>query len=160
MVQKVLNGTNAESTYIKLRREAEAADKEYRVSVRKLDRQRLGLEERIEETLKTLQKWELDRLRAVKTGMFTFLRLHQRLQRLIEVCAYLQFCISITALSRVFQKRTKVPLNDPRRSSRLSNPKQISKLFASASVLAPSALNHRSMSLSHMTNVTLFSVST
>ena len=36
--------------------------------MRKLDRQRLGLEERVEETLKTLQKWELDRLRAVKTG--------------------------------------------------------------------------------------------
>jgi len=35
--------------------------------VRKLDRQRLGLEERVEETLKSLQKWELDRLRAVKT---------------------------------------------------------------------------------------------
>ncbi|KAI0664187.1 hypothetical protein C8Q70DRAFT_1049696 [Cubamyces menziesii] len=58
---------NGEPAHVRARREAEAADKEYRVAVRKLDRQRLGLEERIEEALKTLQKWELDRLRAVKT---------------------------------------------------------------------------------------------
>ncbi|OSD03102.1 hypothetical protein PYCCODRAFT_1494927 [Trametes coccinea BRFM310] len=58
---------NGEPSHVRARREAELADKEYRVAVRKLDRQRLGLEERIEEALKTLQKWELDRLRAVKT---------------------------------------------------------------------------------------------
>ncbi|CDO73283.1 hypothetical protein BN946_scf185008.g45 [Trametes cinnabarina] len=58
---------NGEPPHVRARREAELADQEYRVAVRKLDRQRLGLEERIEEALKTLQKWELDRLRAVKT---------------------------------------------------------------------------------------------
>ncbi|KAI0367057.1 hypothetical protein BV20DRAFT_1093145 [Pilatotrama ljubarskyi] len=58
---------NGEPAYVRARREAEIADKEYRIAVRKLDRQRLGLEERIEEALKALQKWELDRLRAVKT---------------------------------------------------------------------------------------------
>ncbi|KAI0820816.1 hypothetical protein BC628DRAFT_1329645 [Trametes gibbosa] len=58
---------NTEPQYVRARRDAETADKDYRVAVRKLDRQRLGLEERIEDTLKTLQKWELDRLRAVKT---------------------------------------------------------------------------------------------
>ncbi|KAI0352312.1 hypothetical protein OH77DRAFT_1428605 [Trametes cingulata] len=58
---------NGEPAYVRARREAEVADKEYRIAVRKLDRQRLGLEERIEDALKTLQKWELDRLRAVKT---------------------------------------------------------------------------------------------
>ncbi|EIW58644.1 uncharacterized protein TRAVEDRAFT_29154 [Trametes versicolor FP-101664 SS1] len=58
---------NTEPPYVRARRDAEVADQEYRVAVRKLDRQRLGLEERIEDTLKTLQKWELDRLRAVKT---------------------------------------------------------------------------------------------
>lgn len=63
----VTNGSG-EPAHVRARREADAADKEYRVSVRKLDRQRLGLEERIEETLKTLQKWEMDRLRAIKTG--------------------------------------------------------------------------------------------
>lgn len=69
VVTKALN-TNAqtEPTHIKLRVEAEEADKVYRVAVRKLDRQRLGLEERIEETLKTLQRGEMERLRAVKTG--------------------------------------------------------------------------------------------
>lgn len=58
---------SGEPAHVRARREADSADKEYRTAVRKLDRQRLGLEERIEETLKTLQKWELDRLRAVKT---------------------------------------------------------------------------------------------
>jgi hypothetical protein len=65
------NGTT-EPPYVKLRQEADAADKTYRVAVRKLDRQRLGLEERIEETLKTLQRWETDRLRAVKTVLLQF----------------------------------------------------------------------------------------
>lgn len=68
LVQKALNTNGSEPTYIRSRRDADAADKEYRVNVRKLDRQRLSLEERIEETLKTLQRWEIDRLRAVKTG--------------------------------------------------------------------------------------------
>ncbi|KAI1796635.1 hypothetical protein LXA43DRAFT_1071262 [Ganoderma leucocontextum] len=58
---------SGEPAHVRARREADNADKEYRTAVRKLDRQRLGLEERIEETLKALQKWELDRLRAVKT---------------------------------------------------------------------------------------------
>jgi hypothetical protein len=69
VVTKALNANaQSEPAYIRLREEAEAADKVYRVAVRRLDRQRLGLEERIEETLKTLQRWELERLRAVKTG--------------------------------------------------------------------------------------------
>lgn len=70
LVSKALstNGV-AEPAYVKARRDAEAADQEYKHATRQLDRQRLGLEERIEDTLKTLQKWELDRLRAVKTGM-------------------------------------------------------------------------------------------
>lgn len=69
LVSKALtsNATN-EPPYVRARREADAADQEYRTAIRKLDRQRLGLEERIEDTLKTLQKWELDRLRAVRTG--------------------------------------------------------------------------------------------
>ncbi|CAL1714693.1 unnamed protein product [Somion occarium] len=68
LVSKALtsNATN-EPPYVRARREADAADQEYRTAIRKLDRQRLGLEERIEDTLKTLQKWELDRLRAVRT---------------------------------------------------------------------------------------------
>lgn len=71
LVTKALstNGVS-EPAYVKARREAESADQEYRQAVRQLDRQRLGLEERIEDNLKTLQKWELDRLRAVKTGVY------------------------------------------------------------------------------------------
>ena len=72
MVQKVLNGNQNGASYVRMRQEADVADQEYRVAVRKLDRQRLGLEERIEETLKTLQKWELDRLRAVKTVLLQY----------------------------------------------------------------------------------------
>ncbi|GBE86582.1 predicted protein [Sparassis crispa] len=69
LVSRALN-TNQngnEPSHVKLRRDAEVADREYRIAIRKLDRQRLALEERIEDTLKTLQRWELDRLRAVKT---------------------------------------------------------------------------------------------
>ena len=70
LVTKALNtNPTGEAPYVKARREADTADREYRIAVRKLDRQRLGLEERIEDTLKSLQKWELERLRAVKTGM-------------------------------------------------------------------------------------------
>jgi hypothetical protein len=61
------NGTG-EPPYLRLRNESDEADKAYRVGVRKLDRHRLGLEERIEETLKILQRWESERLAAVKTG--------------------------------------------------------------------------------------------
>ena len=69
VVTKALNANpQNEPAYIRLRQEADEADKVYRVSVRKLDRQRLGLEERIEEMLKTLQRWEMERLGAVKTG--------------------------------------------------------------------------------------------
>ncbi|KAH9945710.1 hypothetical protein B0H21DRAFT_860177 [Amylocystis lapponica] len=68
LVTKAFNANGvAEPIHVKARREADIADQEYRVAVRKLDRQRLALEERIEETLKTLQKWEFDRLRALKT---------------------------------------------------------------------------------------------
>lgn len=71
-VSKALN-TNGqgEAVYARVRQEAEDADRAYRVSVRKLDRQRLGLEERIEETLKLLQRSEAERLRAVKTGIYS-----------------------------------------------------------------------------------------
>lgn len=70
LVTKALNNqaNNSEPGYVKARHDAENADKTYRVAVRKLDRQRLGLEERIEDTLKMMQRWEVERLRAVKTG--------------------------------------------------------------------------------------------
>lgn len=68
----IVDGRQSEPFHIRARAEAEAADKAYRVAVRKLDRQRLGLAERLEETLKTLQKWELDRLRAVKTLLLQY----------------------------------------------------------------------------------------
>lgn len=69
VVSKVLNANqNGEPNHIKMRREAEESDQTYRIAVRRLDRQRLGLEERIEEALKLLQRWESERLAAVKTG--------------------------------------------------------------------------------------------
>jgi hypothetical protein len=71
LVSKALNNSaNSEPGYIRARSDADDADKAYRIGVRKLDRQRLGLEERIEETLKLLQHMESERLRAVKTGEY------------------------------------------------------------------------------------------
>ncbi|RDB20844.1 Rho-GTPase-activating protein 8 [Hypsizygus marmoreus] len=72
LVSKALNANSGEPAYIRARHEAEEADKAYRVAVRKLDRQRLGLEERLEETLKTLQRLETERLRAVKTALLQY----------------------------------------------------------------------------------------
>lgn len=71
LVSKALNNSaNSEPGYIRARSDADEADKAYRISVRKLDRQRLALEERIEDTLKLLQHMETERLRAVKTGKY------------------------------------------------------------------------------------------
>ncbi|KIK60405.1 hypothetical protein GYMLUDRAFT_73852 [Collybiopsis luxurians FD-317 M1] len=73
VVTKALNSNqSSEPTHLKARHEAEDADKAYRVAVRQVDRQRLGLEERLEDTLKTLQRWELERLRAVKTVLLQY----------------------------------------------------------------------------------------
>ncbi|KIK99806.1 hypothetical protein PAXRUDRAFT_822344 [Paxillus rubicundulus Ve08.2h10] len=73
VVTKALNANSQnEPPHIRFRHEADEADKLYRVSVRKLDRQRLGLEERIDEVLKTLQRWELERLAAVKTVLLQY----------------------------------------------------------------------------------------
>lgn len=71
-VSKAIGDRNGEPIHVRARAEANAADAAYRSAVRKLDRQRLGLEERVEETLKLLQKWELDRLRAVKTVLLQY----------------------------------------------------------------------------------------
>ncbi|KAJ7077876.1 hypothetical protein B0H15DRAFT_557408 [Mycena belliarum] len=72
LVSKALSNQNSAPAYIKARNEAEEADHAFRVATRKLDRQRLGLEERIEETLKMLQRWEIERLRAVKTVLLQY----------------------------------------------------------------------------------------
>ncbi|KAJ3908094.1 hypothetical protein F5879DRAFT_794340 [Lentinula edodes] len=73
VVSKALQtNQSSEPTHMKARHEAEDADKAYRVAVRQLDRQRLGLEERLEDTLKTLQRWEFERLRAVKTVLLQY----------------------------------------------------------------------------------------
>ena len=60
--------SSAEPPFIRRRREATNAEAEYRKAVRSLDRHRLKLEERIEESLKVLQNWESGRLHAVKSG--------------------------------------------------------------------------------------------
>ncbi|KAG9083124.1 hypothetical protein FS749_006281 [Ceratobasidium sp. UAMH 11750] len=59
--------TPAEPPHIRARNEADIAERAYRAGVRALDRQRLGVEEKVEEGLKILNKWEVERLRAVKT---------------------------------------------------------------------------------------------
>lgn len=68
--------------------------------MRKLDRQRLGLEERIEEMLKTLQKWELERLAAVKTGLWS---LHSLLPMLTCPAVLLQYQGTLANLPKAFE---------------------------------------------------------
>jgi hypothetical protein len=67
-VKKQILTNSGDPPHIRARLDAQEADHTYRMAVRRLDRQRLGLEDRIEETLKLLQRWELERLRAVKDG--------------------------------------------------------------------------------------------
>jgi hypothetical protein len=69
VVAKALTVKESEPAHVKARNEAEEADRAYRVAIRRLDRQRLGIEERIEDALKILQKWEGERLKAIKTGV-------------------------------------------------------------------------------------------
>jgi len=75
---------NAEPHHVRARLDADAADREYRIAVRKLDRQRLGLEERIEDVLKKLQRWEAERLQAVKTVLLQFHGTLSNLPRALE----------------------------------------------------------------------------
>ena len=56
----------------KLRREAQEADERYKAAIRKLDLLRCGLEESMMETLKHLEKCELDRLHAIKRVILDF----------------------------------------------------------------------------------------
>ncbi|KAN0102514.1 hypothetical protein V8E52_011358 [Russula decolorans] len=78
------SNASAEPPHVRARLEADDADREYRVGVRKLDRQRLGLEERIEDTLRLLQRWETERLRAVKTVLLQFHGTLSNLPRALE----------------------------------------------------------------------------
>ncbi|KAG8929178.1 hypothetical protein FRC02_005910 [Tulasnella sp. 418] len=66
------NTDQSEPPYVRARKEAQAAEQIYRTAVRQLDKQRLVLEERIEDVLKALQRWETDRLRAVKTVLLQY----------------------------------------------------------------------------------------
>ncbi|KAF8311350.1 hypothetical protein DL93DRAFT_2149666 [Clavulina sp. PMI_390] len=61
-----------EPPHRKARIAADEANEKYRTAVRKLDRQRLSLEDRIETALKQWHRWELDRLRAVKTVLLQY----------------------------------------------------------------------------------------
>jgi len=100
---KTLAPAPAEHPYIKARIEADAADQVYKNAVRKLDQNRLVLEERIEETLKGLQRWETDRLRAVKTGNVGFN--NDRISSLHSLSTVLlQYQGSIASLSAPWQQ--------------------------------------------------------
>jgi intergrase/recombinase len=70
-IQRAVKNVNspAEPPHIRARNEADAAEHAYRTGIRVLDKQRLGAEEKVEEALKVLNKWEIERLRVVKTGM-------------------------------------------------------------------------------------------
>jgi hypothetical protein len=82
--QALAPNPNAEPLHVRTRVEADAADREYRVAVRKLDRQRLGLEERIEDALRVLQRWETERLQAVKSVLLQFHGTLSNLPRALE----------------------------------------------------------------------------
>ncbi|KAH6916179.1 RhoGAP and Fes/CIP4 domain-containing protein [Coprinopsis sp. MPI-PUGE-AT-0042] len=73
IVSKALNTNSSnEPAYVRAHQAAVDSDKAYRIAVRKLDRQRLGLEEHIEENLKLTQRWEAERLAAVKTVLLQY----------------------------------------------------------------------------------------
>lgn len=61
-------GAGGEAAHAKARREAKVADEEYREAVGEAETMRLWLEERIEQSLGLWERWERERLGAVKTG--------------------------------------------------------------------------------------------
>ncbi|CAE6519375.1 unnamed protein product [Rhizoctonia solani] len=68
-IQRAVKNVNApaEPPHIRARNEADTAERAYRAGIRALDKQRLGVEEKVEEALKVMNRWEIERLRAVKT---------------------------------------------------------------------------------------------
>lgn len=100
---KSTNTTSTEPPYRKARIAADEANEKYRVMVKNLDKLRLNLEERIEATLKQWGRWELDRLRGIKTGTFNPFPYH------ISYSEHLfceQYCYSIKAASPSFRDRS------------------------------------------------------
>ncbi|KAG8899596.1 hypothetical protein FRB99_006560 [Tulasnella sp. 403] len=74
---KAVQGTSTpagpdELPHVKARKEANAADVDYRKAVRQLDAHRCTVEENIEEVLKALQRWETERLKSVKTVLLQY----------------------------------------------------------------------------------------
>lgn len=70
-VQNIVPVSTAEQNeppFVRARKEAVAADIAYRKAARQLDAHRCTVEEKIDEILRALQRWELERLKAVKTG--------------------------------------------------------------------------------------------
>jgi len=67
-MKQIKAGSDSQPPHVRARIEADEADEAYRHGIRRLDRLRLALEDHIEDSLKLLQKWESDRLGAVKTG--------------------------------------------------------------------------------------------
>ena len=59
---------NGEAGHVKARREAKAADEEYREALGELEDMRLGIEARLESGMGQWEGWERERLKAVKTG--------------------------------------------------------------------------------------------
>jgi hypothetical protein len=57
---------------VRTRLEAEAVDRKYRNTVHRFDRQGLGLEERIEDTRRVLQRWQTQHLQALKAVLLQF----------------------------------------------------------------------------------------
>jgi hypothetical protein len=106
IVQKAVSAATpatSEAPHVRARIEAENADTLYRVAVRKLDRQRLGLEEKIEETFKALQRWEMDRLRAVSTGQHSCRRTLSIFELILfSTIVLTQYQASLTKLQTLF----------------------------------------------------------
>jgi hypothetical protein len=59
---------NGDPIHIRARRDAKAADGEYREALSELEEMRLGIETRLESGMELWENWERERLRAVKTG--------------------------------------------------------------------------------------------
>jgi hypothetical protein len=76
--------SDKEPRHVRARQEADEADRAYRIAVRRLDRQRLALEQRMEDALKALQQLETERLRAVKTCLLQFHGTLSNLPRALE----------------------------------------------------------------------------
>jgi hypothetical protein len=79
-----LNVASDEPPHVRLRREANVAQEDYRFGVNEAEVRRLEMEEKIEQVLRTLEKWERERLGVISSVLKHYERVIGKLPKRLE----------------------------------------------------------------------------